>query len=97
MRTHSSPMKQVTARNAAAGLRYLLGEVKVLTASLPTLQDAFDADDLPLAFILRRDSRPDAGAEPREALATRVNPVARRRTRAFGNRRRGRPLHKQPL
>ena len=67
MQKHSLPMRQVT-RRSASGLRYLLEEVRLWTASLPDLHDAFDADELPLAFIVRRDSRPDASAEPRETF-----------------------------
>lgn len=56
MDKHSSPVTQATRRTAVSGLRHLLDEVQLAMVGLPDLHDAFDADDLPLAFILRRDS-----------------------------------------
>jgi hypothetical protein len=53
----SSNVVQLTPRRRAFGLRQLLDEVHVLIGSFPDLRDAFDADELPLAFILKRDSR----------------------------------------
>ena len=64
MHKHSSPVKQATRRTAVSGLRHLLDEVQLVMAGLPDLHDAFDADDLPLAFILRRDSQLAAGERP---------------------------------
>ena len=40
----------------ALSLRQLLDEVHVLIGSLPDLHDASDPDELPIAFILMRDS-----------------------------------------
>ena len=56
MRKHLSNGFQLTRRRAAFRLRQLLGEIHALMGSLPDLRDAFDADELPLAFILKRDS-----------------------------------------
>ena len=50
-------MVQLTTRGVAFRLRQLLDEFHLLIGSFPDLRDAFDADELPLAFILRRDSR----------------------------------------
>ena len=90
MQRDQAPMKQVTGRSAS-GLRYLLEEVRLWTASLPDLHDAFDADGLPLAFRMRRDSRPDASAEPREPSGTHASHPDRRPTRAVHVRRHGAP------
>jgi hypothetical protein len=57
MRKHSSNVFQLTRRRAAFRLRQLLGEIHMLMGSFPDLRDTFDADELPLAFILKRDSR----------------------------------------
>ena len=57
MQTHSSPSMQLTKRRAAFRLRQLLDECHLLLGSFPDLQDAFDPDELPLEFILRRDSQ----------------------------------------
>ncbi len=51
-----------------SSLHHLLDEIQLLTTAFPDLRDAFDADELPIAFILERDFRrserwlpPDAG------------------------------------
>lgn len=89
MHKHSSPGRQATGRSAASGLRHLLDEVQVFTAALPDFHDAFDADDLPLGFILRRDSQADAGARPPDTEAPRASRVGQPPTRAVHVRRRG--------
>jgi hypothetical protein len=57
MRKHSSNVFQLTRHRAAFRLRQLLDEIQMLLGSIPDLRDAFDADELPVAFILKRDSR----------------------------------------
>jgi hypothetical protein len=57
MNEHSVKMLQRTRRRATFTLRRLIDEFDLLTASFPDLRDAFDADELPVDFILRRDSR----------------------------------------
>lgn len=47
----------IARHDAAAWCRALADRVQILVFSFPSLRDAFDADDLPLAFILKRDSR----------------------------------------
>lgn len=56
----------------------LLDEIRLLTTAIPDLRDAFDADELPIAFILERDFRrserwlpPDAGPAPLQQWADR--------------------------
>lgn len=46
-----------TRRSAALRLRQLIDEVHLLTSAFPDLRDAFDPDELPIEFILRRDSQ----------------------------------------
>jgi hypothetical protein len=58
--------------------------------ALPDLHDAFDADDLPLAFILRRDSQVDAAGPP-DTTAPRASHVDQRPTMAVHAGRRGGP------
>jgi hypothetical protein len=56
----------------------------------PDLHDAYDADELPLAFILWRDSRLTKGT-PRERVPLRANdPVRRRKVPSRTRSRRGR-------
>jgi hypothetical protein len=38
-------------------LHQLLDEIQLWTTAFPDLRDAFDADELPIAFILERDFR----------------------------------------
>jgi hypothetical protein len=82
MEKHSLPM-QLTNRRASFRLRRLLDEFHLLMASFPDLQDAFDADDLPLAFILRRGSRlSEPGIQPSKTFSRRPRKAVRRRTRS---------------
>ncbi len=82
MEKHSLPM-QPTNRRASFRLRRLLDEFHLLMASFPDLQDAFDADDLPLAFILRRDSRlREPGIQLSKAFSWPARNSVRRRTRS---------------
>ena len=49
---------------------------QLLASSLPTLSDAFDRDDLPLSFILQRDSYDADGRRTRRHAS--VGPGRRR-------------------
>jgi hypothetical protein len=81
MNEHSSNMVRLTKRRAAFRLQQLLDELRMVMTAFPDLRDAFDADELPLAFILRRDSRlTKASAGPRQTFSPRPNDSARRRT-----------------
>ena len=51
----SSPLFERTRRRAGFRLHQLLDEIQLLTTAFPDLRDAFDADELPIAFILERD------------------------------------------
>jgi hypothetical protein len=83
MEQHSLPMMQLTRDRAAFRLRQLLDEFQVLVGSFPDLHDAFDPDDLPLAFILRRDSRlPQGSVEPSMPFSARPDDAVRRQTRS---------------
>ena len=89
MHEHSSNMVRPTRHSAAFRLRQLLDELHLLMAAFPDLHDAFDADELPLAFILRRDSQPiEADAMPRRRFPARAQKPARRRTRSTGTHNR---------
>lgn len=81
MRKHSSPVMRVTERGAAFRVRQLLAELRLLMQSFPDLHDAYDADELPLAFIFRRDSRQmKASPEPRKRVSPLANDPVRRGT-----------------
>lgn len=53
----SSHILDLVRRGAALSLRALVNDVNLLIQSFPDLRDAFDPDDLPLPFIMKRDSR----------------------------------------
>ena len=59
MTRHSWHTLHVIRRIAASRLRQLWDELALLVGSFPDLRDAFDPDELPLEFILRRDSLKD--------------------------------------
>lgn len=91
MEKHSSPMMQLTKRRAAFRLRQLLDRFRFLMPSFPDLHDAFDPDELPLAFIVRRDSRLLEGRlERSKPFSPRADSSVRRRTRSSGTPRHGR-------
>ena len=74
-------MAQLTKRRAAFRLRQLLDEFHLLMGSFPDLEDAFDPDELPLAFILRRDSGlTDDGLKSSTAASQAAGNMVRRRT-----------------
>jgi hypothetical protein len=56
MNKHSSQLLQLTRRRAGFTLHQLIDEIQLLTVAFPDLRDAFDADELPIAFILKRDA-----------------------------------------
>ena len=74
MNKHSSQLLQLTRRRAGFTLHQLLDEIQLLTVAFPDVRDAFDADELPIAFILKRDAhrsragcRLDSGLGGKEA------------------------------
>lgn len=58
-----------------------MNELAFLFASFPHLGDAFDADDLPLPFIIKRDARDAKGKIFRQHRSTQTVVTTR------GNRR----------
>ena len=57
MAKRSLRVLQLTRRRAAIRVRQLVDELRMLLVSFPDLRDAFDADELPVAFILERGAR----------------------------------------
>ena len=82
MSKHSSPTVKLTQSRAAFKIRQLLDELQMLLGTFPSLRDAFDADELPLAFILQRDSqRAESAATPRRRFSPgALMPVTRQTT-----------------
>jgi len=86
-----SHLFQLGRRGAERRLGALMNELRFLVASFPHLSDAFDADDLPLPFLIRRDAR-DPGMKTsrrhRSAQTVVTTRVARRRKNGDTTRRR---------
>ena len=57
MARHSSHTVERARRGAALRFRELVYELNVLLSAFPDLRDAFDADELPVSFIVTRDAR----------------------------------------
>jgi hypothetical protein len=92
MSKHSSHILELAKRGAALRLRELANELDLLLRVFPDLHDAFDADELPVSFIVRRDAR-RAGAsavkrqKPMSAAAKRA--VSQRMKKYWAERRAG--------
>jgi hypothetical protein len=74
MRKHSSEgvasdFVQTATRKASFGLHYVIDELRLLMSGFPDTKEAFDPDELPLTFILRRDSRRTERAAHRQQTA----------------------------
>lgn len=54
MAKSASRPPSLTKRGAEARVRDLMFELKLLVELFPHLQDSFDADELPIAFILAK-------------------------------------------
>ena len=81
MSKHSSHILDLAKRGAALRLRELANELHTLLIAFPDLHDAFDADELPVSFIVRRDAR-RAGA----SAVTRRKPMSAAAKRAVSQR-----------
>jgi hypothetical protein len=66
MAKHSSRIIDLAKRGAEARLQDLVMEAKLLVQLFPHLKDSFDKDELPISFIVKRDSaRLTKGKGPR--------------------------------
>ncbi len=54
--TNVSQLLKDARADARARCRQLVSELRVLASAFPELGDAFDAEELPIWFILKRDS-----------------------------------------
>jgi hypothetical protein len=90
--SESSPrIVDLSRHGAAARLREIAYELQLLLELFPDLEDAFDADELPVSFIVKRDARGAAGAgvPPEAAKAAARRAVSRRMKQAWTQRRAG--------
>lgn len=77
---------------AAARLRQLVDELRILTSAFPDLRDSFDPDELPIEYILKRDAHSEPSSTPNPA-APRLTAARRRTSTGAARRHAGR---KQP-
>jgi hypothetical protein len=79
----------VAKQEAEARFRELIDELRMLTIAFPHLGDSFDADELPISFILERGSR-SSSRRTQAAATDRVPPTPSRRVarKRSGRRRR---------
>jgi hypothetical protein len=71
---------ELAKKGAEARFRELLDESALLLVSFPHLRDAFDKDELPISFILKRD------ADRRNAKASRRRKMSAAARKAVGER-----------
>lgn len=79
--TGSSPGALEAAKlKAEARFRELIDELRLLTVAFPHLREAFDPEDLPISFLLKRGAvraaklrRPTKGLAKRAARARKTN------------------------
>ena len=57
MANHSSHILELAKRGAALRLRQMANELDILLSAFSDRHDAFDADELPVSFFMRRDAR----------------------------------------
>ncbi len=81
MAKHSSHIRALAKRGAVARLREQANELSVLLMAFPDLHDAFDADELPVSFIVKRDARRARAkaSTQRQSMSTTPRRAARRR------------------
>lgn len=92
MAKHSSHILELAKRGAALRLRELANELDILLSAFPDLHDAFDADELPVSFIIRRDAlrgRAKAIRRQRPLSAAERRAISRRMKKYWAERRTG--------
>jgi hypothetical protein len=95
MTRHSWQTLQVVKRAAAFRLGRLWDKLAILMGSFPDLRAAFDPDELPLEFILKRDSLRDPLATPMRPMPASVDATSRGRLSHAFDRRSG-PIKRLP-
>jgi hypothetical protein len=90
MAKHSSHILDLAKRGAEARLQDLAMEAKLLIELFPHLKDSFDRDELPISFIVKRDSerltKGRAGRRRRLSAAAR-KAVSQRMKKYWADRR----------
>jgi len=89
MPKHSSQILELARKGAEARYRELVQEAKMLVGSFPHLRDSFDADELPVTFILKRGAgRAAAPEDATQKPSRRRKPMSAAARKAVGERMR---------
>jgi hypothetical protein len=92
MSERSPHLADLTRHGAALRLREIAHELHLLLELFPDIEDAFDDDELPVSFIVKRDAWAAREASRVPDQATRAaarGAVARRMKQAWTERRAG--------
>jgi hypothetical protein len=83
MPKHPPRILELAKRGAEARFRELVDEAALLLVSFPHLRDAFDKDELPISFILKRagDRRETKARRRRKMSASARKAVSERMTK----------------
>lgn len=78
--TSNPHILELAKRGAAAQLRDLVQEMRYLLELFPHLRDSFDSDELPLRFIMAKDSghATKKGGVPVTRTRKKMSPAARK-------------------
>jgi len=71
MAKHHPHILELAKRGAEARFRELVDELRLLTVAFPHLRDSFDADELPVNFILRSGGKREAVPTPKRTGSAR--------------------------
>jgi len=94
MPKHTVPFLDLAKRGAEMPLQDLLQELRYLIDLFPHLRDSFDEGDLPVGFLIARDSRglPTTGSSGAPGRQGRMSPAERKaagkRMKRYGSARR---------
>ena len=91
MPKHSPHILDLAKRGAALRLQELKNEAELLLGLFPDLRGAFDADELPVSFLVRVDaaSAADETVKRRKPWSAASRKAASRRMRQHWEKRRG--------
>lgn len=89
-RPTSTHFLDLAKRGAEVRARFLADELKLLFSAFPHLHDAFDADELPVPFLLKLGAERPASAPPskRKSMSRAAGRAVAERTKRYAAARR---------
>jgi hypothetical protein len=70
MSRHPSHILELARRGAETRFQELIDEARLLLKLFPHLRDSFDADELPVNFLIATGARRDAKGSPQRGLSS---------------------------